>query len=482
MIRMRRAIIMAAATVFVVHADELDRDYFVSNRHSQWHRTIHQQNTDGSRKDGRTLYIDDFGAIPDSALRDWHSSEPLLFPEPFQFVDPSTTAISREQEREREHEQQHRVKLGEIATINRDAFNKALNQALAGDTVALKDGETYSFTGGILGEDLDSITIDFAGTANFIHNLDVWPIVTTQDGKKQMYVPAINIVTSKNVTLTSSSQNRAQVAWDKKTNEVNMVGNNTGGILNGNGKPWWNDCIIGRLPNAGDSRPRLVHVQSSADILVEYLTLVNSAFWTLTVEAVGSEIRYVNVLVDRDFKANLMNFHDPIILDQSTSSTTSSLLFASESRRRKLRAQDKENVGIHFPTGLPDWVDRHIHQPMDLNTDGIDVRGRNIWVHDCIVTNDDDSVAVKPTLNGRDTYYLHDTFHVPCTEHVLLENLILTGFGASIGSVTPTFSHKCVDHIIFRNISMPATGKGIYIKSNASPCEKGESAQLTNIL
>eukprot|EP00978_Attheya_sp_CCMP212_P022378 scaffold66710_cov47-Attheya_sp.AAC.3 len=472
MIRMgRRAILMAAATIFVVHADELDRDYeyFVSNHHSQWHRTIHQQNTDGSRKDdGRTLYIDDFGAIPDSALRDWHSSEPLLFPEPFQFVDPSSTTAIHSRER---GEQPHGVKLGEIATINRDAFNKALNEAVAGDTVALKDGETYSFTGGILGGDLDSITIDFAGTAHFIHNLDVWPM----DDKQMYYLPAINIVTSKNVTLTSSSRNRAQVAWDKKTNEVNMVGNNTGGILNGNGKPWWNDCIIGRLPNAGDSRPRLVHVQSSADILVEYLTLVNSAFWTLTVEAVGSEIRHVNVLVDRDFKANLMNFHDPIILDQSS-------LFASESRRRKLRAQNKEDVGIHFPSGLPDWVDRHIHQPMDLNTDGIDVRGRNIWVHDCIVTNDDDSVAVKPTLNGRDTYYLHDTFHVPCTEHVLLENLILTGFGASIGSVTPTFSHKCVDHITFRNITMPATGKGIYIKSNASPCAKGESAQLTNIL
>jgi hypothetical protein len=462
---MRRAIIIiilgAAATIFLVDAadeERLDRDYFVSNHHSQWHRTIHQQKREGSRKDGRTLYIDDFGAIPDSALRDWHSSEPLLFPEPFQlFEDPSTKPSSDSRKRQ----QQHRVKLGEIATINRDAFNKALNQALAGDTVALKDGETYSFTGGILGEDLD-----------------IWPIVTTHEGK-QMYVPAINIVTSKNVTLTSSSQNRAQVAWDKKTNEVNMVGNNTGGILNGNGKPWWNDCIIGILPDAGDSRPRLVHVQSSADIVVEYLTLVNSAFWTLTVEAVGSEIRYVNVLVDRDFKANLMNFHNPIIADPSTSS---SLLVASESRRRKLRAHDKEDVGFHFPTGLPDWVDRHIHQPMDLNTDGIDVRGRNIWVHDCIVTNDDDSVAVKPTLHGRNTYYLHHTFHVPCTEHVLLENLILTGFGSSIGSVTPSFSHNCVDHITFRNISMPATGKGIYIKSNASPCKKGESAQLTNIL
>ena len=33
-----------------------------------------------------------------------------------------------------------------------------------------------------------------------------------------------------------------------------------------------------------------------------------------------------------------------------------------------------------------------------------------------------------------------------------------------------------------RNVSMPGTGKGIYVKSNADDCSEGKSAQLTNLL
>ena len=35
-------------------------------------------------------------------------------------------------------------------------------------------------------------------------------------------------------------------------------------------------------------------------------------------------------------------------------------------------------------------------QPSDLNTDGIDPSGRDVWIHHCHVQNDDDSIAVKP--------------------------------------------------------------------------------------
>lgn len=54
------------------------------------------------------------------------------------------------------------------------------------------------------------------------------------------------------------------------------------------------------------------------------------------------------------------------------------------------------------------------------------------------------------------------------------------GFGASIGSVPPTVNRKCVDAITMRNISMPGTGKGIYIKSNGNDCI-GKTSQLTNL-
>ena len=36
-----------------------------------------------------------------------------------------------------------------------------------------------------------------------------------------------------------------------------------------------------------------------------------------------------------------------------------------------------------------------------MNTDGIDPSGRDVWVHDSYVLNDDDSIAVKPCSADR---------------------------------------------------------------------------------
>jgi polygalacturonase len=139
-------------------------------------------------------------------------------------------------------------------------------------------------------------------------------------------------------------------------------------------------------------------------------------------------------------------------------------------------------VEFPFPSDLPDWVGRRIRQPQDLNTDGIDPMGTDIWIHDCIVQNADDSIAVKPPPGGNETSLLHGRFHYNCTRNVTIENMVLTGFGASIGSVGPTMFNACVDQVVFRNISMPGTGKGIYIKSDASSCLGGNSSQITNVL
>ena len=71
----------------------------------------------------------------------------------------------------------------------------------------------------------------------------------------------------------------------------------------------------------------------------------------------------------------------------------------------------------------------HIHA-------GIDPSGKDIWIHDCNILNDDDSIAVKPKSGS-------DPFN-PCTENLLIENLVLTGFGASIGSVRTCVVCVCV--------------------------------------
>ena len=115
-------------------------------------------------------------------------------------------------------------------------------------------------------------------------------------------------------------------------------------------------------------------------------------------------------------------------------------------------------------------------QPEDLNTDGIDPNGKDIWIHDSTIVNDDDSIAVKPmSQSGGHGLPLN------CTENILIENMHLTGFGASIGSVPPHSDHNCVRNITFRNISMPGTGKGVYVKSNPT-CDGTNSAEITNIV
>ena len=209
------------------------------------------------------------------------------------------------------------------------------------------------------------------------------------------------------------------------------------GRLDGNGVRWWNHDIAGLLPD-GDSRPRLVQLANNSDVLVERLELVNSPSWHLELSAVRAEVRDVTVVTDR--------------------------------ARERVSPRLPSN-GTLIPSALL--------QPEDLNTDGIDPSGRAIWIHDCAISNDDDSIAVKPSRRG--TVNVDGTAY-DCTGDVLVERVELVGFGASIGSVGPTDDRACVDGVTMRDVAMPGTGKGIYVKSNGDDCRGDESSQISNLL
>jgi len=319
--------------------------------------------------------------------------------------------------------------VADTAIQNTNAFNMALALAKPGDTVLVPDGKSFIFTASILAFEKHDITIDFAGMSHFLPDRNFWPFNTIPNSTfdtSQTYDPAITIFNCTEVTLTSSSLSPAQVEVDYGINSVKLVNSkeNFGGIINGNGKPWWDDVISGKLKN---HRPRLIHVMESADMLIENLTLINSPYWTLTVEVVNSEVRKINVLVDRKYE-----------LDSR---------FAGKSHHAALAShRSLERTTIPFPIDdLPDWIGRKFRQPQDLNTDGIDPIGENIWVHDCIIQNADDSVAVKPSHGGRQPSKIPD-----CTRNVTIENMVLTGFGASVGSVPPHRHHRCVDQVFFQ--------------------------------
>jgi polygalacturonase len=358
----------------------------------------------------------------------------------YEFEEGGTSALFNKAKSVQESE----LFLASAALNNTEAFNKAIEDALPGDTILVPDERAFTFIGGIIAQEKHHITIDIAGSAHFLHDVPNWPVSFAEDDEKTPYYdPCLFVVNCTFLTITSSSETRARAEVNYKKNSVNLVDSTTlrGGILNGNGKGWWDDVIAGRIPKMiGDGRPpHLILITESADVHVEKLTLLNSPFWTLEVEVVRVEINDINVLVDRKYQSDLL-----------------ARLITKGEMERKL----DEDVGMHFPfpiDDLPDWVGRRLRQPQDLNTDGIDLRGRDIYVHDCIIQNADDSVAVKP---------LHiqpegSTSILPnCTTNVTVENMVLTGFGASIGSVGPTSEHNCVDGVIFRNISMPGTGKG----------------------
>jgi len=311
---------------------------------------------------------------------------------------------------------------------NQEALNKALDALELGDTLLVPEG-VFSMVGGVVGKGLRNNTIIFDGTLEFQPDFDNWPL--DPDQKNEKYMDCLAFKDSIDLAFTSSST----------------------GVINGGGRDWWNKMIAGTLPpNNKDSRPKLFHVTNSADVLVEKLKLVNSPSWNLIVDAVRAEIRFFEVETDRDYQREL--------------------------RANKYRGDAKGRIEewlIDKLSGLiPDWM----LQPEDLNTDGIDPSGIDFYIHDVKIYNDDDSIAVKPSQSGAVGI---DGTEYHCTQNMLLENMELVGFGASIGSVPPTTGRKCVDGITMRNVTMPGTGKGIYIKSNGNDCQ-GKTSQLTNLL
>lgn len=161
------------------------------------------------------------------------------------------------------------------------------------------------------------------------------------------------------------------------------------GTFDGQGAAWWGFPGIGYFMHQ-ENRPRLLVIGSSSNILVENLLFKNSPYWTFWARGVhGLEIRHCDVDVRRDS-------HDG-------------------------------------------------HDLLDLtafNTDGFDVAGRDIWIHDCTVWNQDDSFCVKDN-----------------SENVLIERVEASGIGLVIGSIASN-----VRNITFRNSHMHRPVNGIYMK------------------
>lgn len=159
-----------------------------------------------------------------------------------------------------------------------------------------------------------------------------------------------------------------------------------------------------------ENRPRLMHIVTSKNVVVENLLFKDSPFWTFWAENCdGLIVRYSKVDVR--------------------------------------------------------WDKKDIHSLLDLqafNTDGFDVTGKNVHMHDLDIWNDDDCIAVK---DG--------------SENMLFERINASGLGLVIGSI----GQSIVNNITFRDSVMYSTFKGIYMKTRwYDDGPVGARASISNIL
>merc|ERR1719461_1106623 len=162
------------------------------------------------------------------------------------------------------------------------------------------------------------------------------------------------------------------------------------GTFFGNGAAWWGIPGVGYLVHT-ENRPKLFVISHAKNILLENMLFKNSPYWTVDVTVDGMEIRNCDV-----------------------------------SNRRT----QKDGHSIFDLTAF--------------NTDGFDVRGNNIWIHDCNIWNQDDCIAVK----GQ-------------SSNMVFERINASGLGLTIGSMG---DKEYAKNITFRDSYMHKTWKGIYIK------------------
>ena len=345
---------------------------------------------------------------------------------------------------------------------NSHALYAALMNATDGDTVVVPDVATAGGEFFLVGLPADvaglvGVTLRIDGILRADFDLVNWPRDTSS---KQAYLNILQFSNCTRLTITSSTAD--SLAGSARQPQA-------GGLIDGQGREWWNGAVFGSL---GTTRPKMLRVVQSEHVLVEKLELLNSPRFTLQLDDVlHAEVRYVRVHVDR----NVIRPLKEVLSKRRRMMTTTTT-------RRKSSSEAAGGGGggaaVAAAAGGGTGGRRQLLfnnlQPEDLNTDGIDPSGKDIWIHDCHVQNDDDSIAVKPCNQG--------CVKCDCAEDIMIENTVLTGFGASIGSVPPHTNHNCVRNVTFRNITMPGTGKGVYVKSNPSCAADGsKTSEITDI-
>ena len=184
------------------------------------------------------------------------------------------------------------------------------------------------------------------------------------------------------------------------------------GLVNGHGYWWWWHVIL----SGEDNRPILLNLGHAINTLIDSVTFMNGPRFHLylydllhaTIQDMVIHVDYTN---DRAFLHNLPTF--------------------------------------------------------PLNTDGIDIAGKDIYFRNLTIQNFDDAIAVKPTHVGSGLY-------TNCTQDILIEDsYVKYGVGMSIGSVPPNDNFNCVRNVTTRRVKFDNPLKAIYVKPNPGTHGRG---------
>jgi hypothetical protein len=270
---------------------------------------------------------------------------------------------------------------------NGQALNASLATLQPGDTLTITSGETFHLMGGIIGDSLKNVTIEFEGSLIFSGDWKSWPKTSGSTLRGEM-IPCLYFTNCEDVVFTSSEPYVPPMQGEDY--ELPTPPASGTGLLDGVGQQWWGLPLIGYAVH-GEKRPKLFKLDDCINILVENLYFKDSPYWTFSANrALNLEIRYSTISARRDEEL------------------------------------------------------RHgVYDLSAFNTDGFDVTGQYVHIHDVQVWNQDDCICAK---DG--------------SKDMLFERITASGLGLTVGSISSNDN----SNLTFRDVFMPETYKGIYVK------------------
>jgi hypothetical protein len=218
---------------------------------------------------------------------------------------------------------------------------------------------------GIIAENLRDVTVQFDGTLVYAFEdtvaaaeeyIRTWPRSTAARGiKSGKVLECMHFHNFSGVRFTSSGV----------------------GTFEGRGQKWWGIPGIGYLTR-GENRPRLINIESGSEgIVFENLYLHESPYWTLNAHVSGMEIANVRRLL-------LFSFSLSFCLDQCIPSRPCAYVRAAPA---ELCGRARQHQQVHINNRRTNADGHGVIDETAFNTDGFDVSGDNVWIHDCSIWN-----------------------------------------------------------------------------------------------